>query len=248
MRAPRKDVPPPPALIIELAQHIKQQNIEHVTGAILALGARAGVELLCDLFVNADATHMRRDGQAHLGNACDGRRNQVYFTRFARAKVDLHRLPGSRLVLNRNFEAHRVRHFHLVNLWFQTEGEGIEPQLQDFFEFADAFRSIAGKPEIEIFSGAGGAGETQLHRYSPFEEVAVDYAAFDGLFQHTAKRKKRDPSPQAFLVEALLACYTGKNLLETLCGLCGQAVACAFWVRTCWLSCRVSRCSSAALM
>ena len=47
----------------------------------------------------------------------------------------------------------------------------------------------------------------------PFEVVGVDYAAFDCLLEHTAERKKRGPSPQVFLIEALLACYMGKNLL-----------------------------------
>ena len=74
----------------------------------------------------------------------------------------------------------------LVHLWFQAEGEGIEPQLQDLFEFADAFRPIADKPEIEIFGGPGSASETQLHRYTAFEVIGVDYAAFDRLFEHTA--------------------------------------------------------------
>jgi hypothetical protein len=88
--------------------------------------------------------------------------------------------------LNRNFDANRVRQFHLVHLWFQAEGEGIEPELQDLFEFADAFRPMADKPEIEIFGGPGGASETQLHRYAAFDVIAVDNGAFDGLFEHTA--------------------------------------------------------------
>jgi hypothetical protein len=57
-----------------VAEHIKQQNIQHVAGAILALRASTGMELLCDLFGNADTTDMRCDRQAHLGDAGDGRR------------------------------------------------------------------------------------------------------------------------------------------------------------------------------
>lgn len=136
-----------------------------------------------------------------------------------------------------------------MNFWFQAEREGIESERQHFLEFADAFSPISDEAEIEILGGPGGTGETQLHRYPAFQKVSVDYAACDRLFQHTAERKKRDPSPQAFLVEALLACYTGKNLLQALRRLCTHAVACALWVpRECWLSCRLSRCNSAALM
>lgn len=65
--------------------------MKHVTRAILALRARAGMEFLRDLFGNADATRMRYDGQAHLGNACDNRRYQVHFSRFTRTKIDPHR-------------------------------------------------------------------------------------------------------------------------------------------------------------
>jgi hypothetical protein len=64
------------------------------------------------------------------------------------------------------------------------------------------------------------------HSYTAFQEVSIDYALFDGLFEHTAEGKKRDPPSQAFLVEALPACYAGKNFLQTLYGLCGHAVAC----------------------
>jgi hypothetical protein len=47
----------------------------------------------------------------------------------------------------------------------------------------------------------------------------------------------------------LLACYTRKNLLQTLCRFCAHAFACASrGPREYRLSCRVSRCNSAALM
>ena len=103
-----------------------------------------------------------------------------------RAKIDLHRLPGPRLVLNRNFDAHRVRQFHLVNLWFHAKSKGVEPQLQDLFEFADTFCPIADKPEIEIFSSPGGKGEAEFHRYAAFEVVGVYHAPLDTLFEYTA--------------------------------------------------------------
>lgn len=105
------------------------------------------MELLRNLIENTDATHMWRDRQAHLGNAGDSRCDEIYFARLSRAKIDLHRLPGPRLVLNRNFDAHRVCQFHLVNLWFHAKSKGVEPQLQDLFEFADTFCPIADKPE-----------------------------------------------------------------------------------------------------
>src|SRR5215469_8243060 len=110
------------------------------------------MELLCNLIGNTDATHMWRDRQTHLGNAGDSRYDEIYVVRLPRAKIDLHRLPGPSLVLNRNFDAHRVRQFHLVNLGFHAKSKGVEPQLQDLFEFADTFCPIADKPEIEIFS------------------------------------------------------------------------------------------------
>jgi hypothetical protein len=129
-------------------------------------------------------------------------------------------------VLNRDFDAYRIRQFHLVNLWFQAESKGIEPKLQDLFECADTFRPIADKPEVEIFSSPGAAGETEFHRYTAFEVVGVDHAPLDSLFEYTAESKKRDPTPQAFLFQALLACNTGKNFLKTLRWLWAHAVAC----------------------
>ncbi len=102
--------------------------------------------------------------------------------------------------MHSNFNAYRVRHFHLVNFWFQAEGKGVESKLQHCFELADALSPISNKAEIEILGRSGGVSETQLHRHAPFQEVSVDYTSFDGLFEHTAERKKRDPSPQAFLV------------------------------------------------
>ena len=124
----------------------------------------------------------------------------------------------------------RVRHTDVTGgfcVLFQAEREGIESELQHLFELADAFGSIADKAEIEILSRPGGACETQFHRYTAFQEISVDYSAFDGLFEHAADRKERDPSPHALLVEALLACYTSENLLKTLCSLCAHARACA---------------------
>src|SRR5581483_3869043 len=223
--------------IVDLTQHLEQEDVQYVARAILLLRARARVEFLRDLFVNADAAHMRCDRQPHLGNACDSGCYQVHFERFTRTKVDLHRLPGPRFMLHRNFHAHRVRRFHLVDLWFQAEGEVIESKLQDFFEIANAFGPIADKPEIEILGGPGGTGKTQLHCHAAFEVIGVDHAAFDCLFEDAAKSKERDPSTQAFLVETLFACYTGKNLFQTLCGLRTHTAACGFWVpRAWWLS------------
>jgi hypothetical protein len=90
--------------------------------------------------------------------------------------------------LHSNFDAHRVRHLHLVNFWFQAEGKSIESQLQHLFEFTNAFSTISDKAEIEILGCPGGASETQLHRYASFQEVRIDNTAFDDLFEHAAER------------------------------------------------------------
>ena len=74
------------------------------------------------------------------------------------------------------------------------------------------------------------------------------------MFQHTAEREKRHPPSETFLVEPLLACHTGKSLLQAFYGSCAHAVMCSVAAWTLPLSCacrfswRVIRFASAALM
>jgi hypothetical protein len=71
-------------------------------------------------------------------------------------------LPGPRLVLHRPLDPHRVGQFHLVDLGLQTESEGVKPQLQDFFQFADTLHPVARQPQIKILGGAGHAAPDSL--------------------------------------------------------------------------------------
>ena len=130
--------------------------------------------------------------------------------------------------MHRHLDPRRVGQFHLVDLGLQTESESVKPQLQEFFQLADALRPVAPQPQIKILGGAGHAGKAQFHRHATFEVVRGDDALLHRLLQHTAEREKRDPPPEAFLIKPLFARDTRESFLQTLCRLCAHAVACAF--------------------
>lgn len=181
-----------------------------VARAVLALRPGASMQLLGDLFVEPQAAYMRCHGYTHLREAGNRWFYQVHLPRFAWTEIDVHRLPGPRFVLHRHFDTHRVGKLHLMNFRLQPEGERVERQLQHVLQPAYPLAAVALKNQVKILGGAGGPGETQLHRYATLKVVTVNHASLHRLLQYAAEREKRNPSAQAFLVEALLASDTAR--------------------------------------
>lgn len=46
--------------VVELTQHVHQENIENIACAVLSMWSGTGMQLLGNLFVEAQAPHMRR--------------------------------------------------------------------------------------------------------------------------------------------------------------------------------------------
>ena len=64
--APRKFVPPPPAHAVQLAEHIHNEDIKYVAGAILPLRTGTRMKLLRHLLIDPKTTYLTIDGQAHF--------------------------------------------------------------------------------------------------------------------------------------------------------------------------------------
>jgi hypothetical protein len=205
----------PHSRMIELAQHLYQQNIQNVARPVLPLRPGAGVQLLRHLFVDSQPSHLRRHWQTYLGKPWNRGCDQVHLSRLSWAEIDIHRLPGAGSVLHRNLDAHRVGKFHFMDFWFQPERKFVERQLQYFSQPSYSLHPVALDAQVKISRRASRARETQFHRHSTFEVVRVDHTPLDRLLQHPANRQKRNPSSQAFLIEALLAGDTGERFLQT---------------------------------
>jgi hypothetical protein len=151
-----------------LAEHIDNEDIKYIAGAILPLRTGTRMKLLRHLLIDPKTTYLASDGQAHFRHTFNGGRHQVYLTCFARTEIHFNGLPCPCFVFHGNFDPDGVCQFHLVLFGLQAEGELVKAELQYFRKSPNTFRAVASKTKIEILSGAAARAKRSSIATPPF--------------------------------------------------------------------------------
>jgi hypothetical protein len=131
------------SLHVQLGQQVNQQDVQHIAGTPLRVWARAGVQLLGNLFAQVQATNRRGCPQPHCGESPNRRLHQIHGAYSRRPQIDVNRLPRTGSILDGEFQAYRIYFLHVQRLAFQPKAEVAESEGERILKMFKPRRAFA---------------------------------------------------------------------------------------------------------
>jgi hypothetical protein len=155
------------------------------------------------LIGKAQAPDWRGNRDAQFYQTVDPRRYEINLSDSGWPKIDFYGLPGPGSIQDSDLNAHGVRLFHMANTGLNSKREFIETEAQRLGQLFHASRARSFDSQVHILCRASALCKPQFHRNAALEVVGVQEALLKRPFEGAAEGEEGDPSPQAFLIEAL---------------------------------------------